>query len=48
MDTGNANIAVAPLPDQRTLKRRQSIPLQAWRFVLMNLRIVLMVLKGSH
>lgn len=41
-------IAVAPLPTPRTLRRRSSLPVQIWRFALINLRIVRMVLKGHH
>lgn len=39
-------LAVAPLPTSQTLRRRSSLPLQVWRFAVINLKIVRMVLKG--
>jgi hypothetical protein len=39
-------MAAAPLPTARTLRRRSSLPLQLWRFALINLKILRMVLKG--
>jgi hypothetical protein len=41
-------IAAAPLPTARTLKARQSLPVQLARFVVLNTRILRMVLKGTH
>ncbi|MBU6496493.1 MAG: hypothetical protein KGR42_08830 [Acidobacteria bacterium] len=41
-------IASAPLPTKATLRRRQNLLFQAWRFVSLNLRMYLMVLKGNH
>ena len=43
-----ADVSVAPLPTQQTLRRRQSIPVQAGRFAVFNARIMRMVLKGHH
>jgi hypothetical protein len=40
-------IAAAPLPTTSTLRRRGSLPLQLWRFVLFNLRLLGMIRK-SH
>lgn len=39
-------MATAPLPTARTLRQRSSLPLQVWRFGLLNLKILRMVLKG--
>ena len=41
-------IAVAPLPTKSTLRRRSSLPIQLWRFTVLNIKIVRMVLKGHH
>ena len=38
----------APLPTEKTLRMRQNLPYQAYRFAAFNLRIVRMVLKGHH
>lgn len=43
-----ADLSKAPLPTAGTLRRRQSVPVQAVRFVVFNARIVRMVLKGHH
>lgn len=43
-----ADLSAAPLPTASTLRRRRSLPLQAMRFALFNLRIMRMVLKGHH
>ncbi len=48
MDTAHDTIARAPLPTPRTLRRRQNLAYQAWRFVATNLRMIRMVTKGSH
>lgn len=42
----SARIASAPLPTAGTLRRRMSVGLQAWRFVLINLRMISMIRKG--
>ncbi|MCC7054340.1 MAG: hypothetical protein IT355_13820 [Gemmatimonadaceae bacterium] len=41
-------IAAAPLPTAETIRARQSLLGQAVRFVILNLRIMRMVLKGNH
>jgi hypothetical protein len=41
-----ADLSSAPLPTERTLRRRQSIPLQLTRFAVFNARMLRMVLKG--
>jgi hypothetical protein len=48
MDNANARIASAPLPTPQTLRRRQSLAYQLWRFVALNARFVTMILKGDH
>ncbi len=39
-------IAAAPLPTDRTLRLRTSLPFQAWRFARINLRMVRMIRRG--
>jgi hypothetical protein len=41
-------IAAAPLPTDRTIRARQNLLVQAVRFVILNIRIMRMVLKGNH
>ncbi len=48
MDNAAQSIASAPLPTKKTLRQRQSLFFQAGRFISINARIMLMVLKGSH
>lgn len=43
-----ADLSRAPLPTARTLKQRQSLPVQASRFVAFNLRMMRLVLRGDH
>ena len=43
-----ADLSGALLPTEATLKRRQSIPVQLGRFVVFNLRMIRLVLKGGH
>lgn len=45
-DGGVVDLSKAPLPTERTLKRRQSLPFQLTRFVVFNFRIMRMVVKG--
>lgn len=46
MDNVNEQIAMAPLPTARTLRRRNNVVVQAVRFVAINGRIMRMVLRG--
>lgn len=39
------DLGTAPLPTDRTLRRRQSLPLQAFRFAAFSVRLLRMVLK---
>jgi len=48
MDDTDSNIAKAPLPTSKTLRSRSSLPVQAWRFAVLNLRMVKMIRKGDH
>jgi hypothetical protein len=48
MDNTTADIAKAPLPTKTTLRRRQNLVFQAWRFVALNLRFLTMITKGDH
>jgi hypothetical protein len=41
----NTQIANAPMPTERTLRMRTSLPFQLWRFAWINLRIYKMVVK---
>ena len=43
-----ADLSGAPLPTEKTLRRRRSLPYQATRFAVFTLRIMRMVLKGHH
>lgn len=43
-----ADLSSAPLPTQKTLRRRQSIPLQLTRFAVFNVRMMRMVVKGHE
>ena len=48
MDHTDATIAAAPLPTDKTVRARTSLPVQAWRFVAINLRMVTIIRKGHH
>jgi hypothetical protein len=48
MDNAAQSIAAAPLPTKKTLRQRRRLSFQLWRFLVLNTRIFLMVLKGSH
>ena len=43
-----ADLSKAPLPTEKMLKRRKSVPIQLTRFAVFNARIMRMVLKGHH
>ncbi len=46
MDNVNEQIAMAPLPTRRTLRRRSNLAIQAVRFAAINGRIMRMVVRG--
>jgi hypothetical protein len=48
MDNTTADIDKAPLPTAATLRRRQNLFFQAWRFAALNLRFLTMITKGDH
>ena len=41
-------ISGAPLPTEKTLRARQNLLIQLWRFVAINFRMVKMIFKGNH
>lgn len=43
-----ADLSRAPLPTEGTQRKRRSLPRQAIRFALFNLRMIRMTLKGHH
>jgi hypothetical protein len=47
-DTSVADLSRSPMPTTRTLRYRQSLFVQFFRFVAFDLRIMRMVLKGHH
>jgi hypothetical protein len=48
MDQADASIASAPLPTAKTLRARASLPVQAWRFIAINVRMIKIIRKGHH
>ncbi len=44
----DARIASAPLPTARTLRRRNGLVTQAWRFIVINLRMIRMIRRSHH
>jgi len=44
---GELTESVAPQPTSRTVRMRTSLPVQAWRFVRVNLRMIKMI-RRSH
>lgn len=42
----NEAIAAAPMPTPQTLRRRNSVLFQMWRFVVINLRMIRVILRG--
>jgi hypothetical protein len=45
MDHAEAAVAAAPLPTPRTIRSRTNLPVQAWRFVAINLRMAKIIRK---
>ena len=43
-----ASIADAPLPTHATLRRRQSLPFQLWRFARINLKMMRIIFSGHR
>ena len=48
MENADDVIAKAPLPTAKTLKARKNLPIQLWRFIAINIRMVKMIFKGNH
>ena len=48
MENPNESIARAPLPTSETLKQRKSLPIQFFRFCVINLKMIRMIRKGHH
>ncbi|MHB8335179.1 MAG: hypothetical protein ACYDEH_09850 [Acidimicrobiales bacterium] len=48
MDNAIADIKNSPLPTAQTLRRRNHVLYQLWRFVALNVRFVTMIFKGDH
>jgi len=48
MDPTSSDIDKAPLPTASTLRRRQNLVFQAWRFLALNMRFLTMITKGDH
>lgn len=46
MDDADSSIATAPLPTERTIRRRTNLVVQTLRFAAINVRMVQMILKG--
>lgn len=45
---GELDVDHAPLPTGRTLRSRQSLVVQAWRFAVINLRMARMIRRSHH
>ncbi|EPQ47670.1 hypothetical protein MPS_1442 [Mycobacterium pseudoshottsii JCM 15466] len=49
MDVRTAErIADAPLPTGAKLRMRQNLPVQMWRFVRINLKMMRIIFSGHH
>jgi hypothetical protein len=42
----DTNIAQAPLPTEKTVRKRTALPTQLYRFGAINLRMIGIILKG--
>ncbi|MHA7662037.1 hypothetical protein [Mycolicibacterium sp. HS_4_1] len=41
-------IAEAPLPTRATMRMRQNLAVQFWRFVRINLKMIRIIASGNH
>ena len=48
MENSNESIARAPLPTEKTMRMRKSLPIQVVRFIAINLKMIKMIRKGHH
>lgn len=44
----DTNIAQAPLPTEKTVRKRTALPTQLYRFGAINLRMIGIILKGHN
>ena len=42
------DLSLAPMPDARTLRRRNSLCYQAWRFLVLDFKMMKVIFKKSH
>jgi hypothetical protein len=45
---GEQSVDHAPLPTARTLRQRNNLVVQAWRFAMINLRMARMIRRSHH
>jgi hypothetical protein len=48
MDDAETSIALAPLPTEKTLRARKSLPVQMVRFIAINIKMIRIIAKGHH
>ncbi len=48
MDTVTESIASAPLPTEKTLRRRTNLPYQVLRFLAINIKMIKIIARGHH
>lgn len=48
MDTATESIASAPLPTEKTLRRRRNLAYQAVRFLAINVKMIRIIARGHH
>lgn len=48
MDTVSESVAAAPLPTEKTLRRRSNLAFQALRFVAINVKMIRIIARGHH
>jgi hypothetical protein len=48
VDTVTESIASAPLPTEKTLRRRRNLAYQAVRFLAINVKVIRIIARGHH
>jgi len=48
VDTATESIASAPLPTEKTLRRRRNLAYQAVRFLAINVKMIRIIARGHH
>jgi len=43
-----SSFSQAPLPTDSQIRARRNLLVQAWRFAVLNVRMIVMVTKGHH